>query len=97
MQFFTLAALFTSALAAPSMMERQTYTACSGLYSNAQCCATDVAGLADLDCQNPSEVLTDATQFQSVCAAGGQRARCCTIPVAGIVDLLCQTPTGVDV
>ncbi|KAK9419889.1 putative Trihydrophobin [Seiridium unicorne] len=95
MQFFTLAALLTAAMAAPSLMERQTYTACSGLYSTAQCCSTDVATLADIDCQNPSETLTNATQFQSVCAAVGQTARCCVIPVGGIVDLLCETPTGV--
>lgn len=95
MQFLTIAALFTSALAAPSVFERQTYTACSGLYSNPQCCATDVAGIADLDCQNPSEVLTDPAQFQQVCADVGQRARCCVIPVAGIVDVLCSTPVGV--
>lgn len=41
------------ALAAPSPMEkRQTYTACSGLYGTSQCCATDVLGIADLDCAN---------------------------------------------
>ena len=28
------------------------YTACSGLYSSPQCCATDVLGVADLDCAN---------------------------------------------
>lgn len=95
MQFITLAVLISTALAAPSLLQRQTYTACSGLYDTAQCCATDVAGLADLDCQNPSETLTDATQFQEVCAAGGQRARCCVLPVGGIVDVLCETPTGV--
>lgn len=32
--------------------ERQTYTACTGLYGTAQCCATDVLGVADLDCAN---------------------------------------------
>ncbi|KAI4594629.1 hypothetical protein LQW54_011567 [Pestalotiopsis sp. IQ-011] len=95
MQYFTLAALFATVLAAPSVMQRQTYTACSGLYNTAQCCATDVAGVADLDCQNPSETLTNATQFQELCADVGQRARCCVLPVGGIVDVLCETPTGV--
>lgn len=30
------------------------YVACTpgALYSNAQCCATDVGGVADLDCEN---------------------------------------------
>lgn len=48
-----LAALFlaTAALAAPSGIdERQAYVPCSGLYGSAQCCATDVLGLANLDC-----------------------------------------------
>ena len=39
------------ALSAP-IEERQTYTACSGLYDTAQCCATDVLGVADLNCAN---------------------------------------------
>jgi hypothetical protein len=30
--------------------ERQAYVPCSGLYGTAQCCATDVLGVADLDC-----------------------------------------------
>ncbi|ETS86881.1 hypothetical protein PFICI_00709 [Pestalotiopsis fici W106-1] len=96
MQYLTLAALFAAVLAAPSaIQQRQTYEACSGLYSTAQCCATDVAGVADLDCQNPPETLVNATQFQDVCASVGQRARCCVLPVGGIVDVLCETPTGV--
>jgi hypothetical protein len=38
-------------LAAPSVLDqRQTYIPCSGLYGSAQCCATDVLGIADLDC-----------------------------------------------
>lgn len=45
----TLAGL---ALAAPTVEERQAYVPCSGLYGTAQCCATDVLGVADLDCAN---------------------------------------------
>lgn len=45
-----ITALAGSSLAAPTVEERQTYAACSGLYGSAQCCATDVLGVADLDC-----------------------------------------------
>lgn len=47
MKFFAAATLlFVSALAAPN------YQPCSsGLYSEAKCCATDVLGIADLNCQ----------------------------------------------
>ncbi|KAI1175782.1 fungal hydrophobin [Nemania sp. FL0916] len=69
------------------------YDACSGLYDSLQCCATDVLGVADLDCQTPSAVPRSASDFQAICAKGGQRARCCVIPVAE-QDVLCQTPLG---
>ncbi|KAI1269092.1 Cerato-ulmin hydrophobin family [Xylariaceae sp. FL1019] len=91
-----IAALFSSiVLAAPAPgLESRQYVACSGLYNTAQCCATDVLGVADLDCANPSSVPTDAANFEATCAAGGQRARCCVLPVLG-QDVLCQTPVGV--
>jgi hypothetical protein len=53
---FTAAALIAVcanlAVALPSQVqERQVpYVPCSGLYGTAQCCATDVLGVADLDC-----------------------------------------------
>lgn len=53
MQFFSVAILAAvSALAAPAaeVEERQVYDPCSGLYDSAQCCATDVLGLVNLDC-----------------------------------------------
>ena len=41
------------AMAAPTeVQDRQAYVACSGLYGTSQCCATDVLGVADLDCAN---------------------------------------------
>ncbi|KAI6091283.1 Cerato-ulmin hydrophobin family [Hypoxylon rubiginosum] len=83
------------ALAAPTVEERQVYTPCSGLYGTSQCCATDVLGVADLDCANPPEVPTDADNFSAVCSAIGQRARCCVLPILG-QDVLCETPTGVS-
>lgn len=53
MQPLALLMMATAALAAPSSIdERQAYVPCSGLYGTAQCCATDVLGVADLDCGN---------------------------------------------
>ncbi|TLS21449.1 uncharacterized protein PpBr36_10313 [Pyricularia pennisetigena] len=72
------------------------YDACEGngvLFSSAQCCATDVLGVADLDCAVPSTLPTSASSFTSICAAKGQRARCCVLPVAGQA-VLCQAPVG---
>ena len=98
MQFFTLiATVFAAgAIAAPARLEdRQVpYVPCSGLYGTAQCCATDVLGVADLDCGAPLPIPTDANNFSAVCAAIGQRARCCAIPVLGQA-VLCNTPAGV--
>ncbi|EEY15301.1 hydrophobin 5 [Verticillium alfalfae VaMs.102] len=70
MQFFTVTtALFASlALAAPVVEDRQVYIPCSGLYGSAQCCATDVLGVANLDCGEPPAVPTDASEFQATCA-----------------------------
>ncbi|KAI2467473.1 cerato-ulmin [Annulohypoxylon bovei var. microspora] len=70
------------------------YDACSGLYNSLQCCATDVLGVADLDCATPSKVPSSAGDFEAICATGGQRARCCVLPVLG-QDVLCQTPLGI--
>lgn len=94
-----IAAVFLAGLAAavPANIEdRQTpYTPCTGLYGTAQCCATDVLGVADLDCGNPPETPTDADKFSSVCADIGQRARCCVLPILE-QGILCNTPAGVD-
>ncbi|KAK1572829.1 fungal hydrophobin [Colletotrichum navitas] len=98
MQFtITVAALFASvAFAAPVVEERQTvYIPCSGLYGTAQCCATDILGLADLDCANPSEVPTTGDNFSAICSEIGQRARCCLLPILD-QGILCSTPAGVQ-
>ncbi|KAM3451491.1 hypothetical protein MY3296_005307 [Beauveria thailandica] len=65
-----------------------------GLYSNPQCCATDVLGVADINCSNPEHTLTSAKSFQSICAAVGKQAMCCVITVAGQA-VLCQKPPDV--
>ncbi|KAI0448206.1 fungal hydrophobin-domain-containing protein [Xylaria telfairii] len=71
------------------------YDGCpNGLYSVPQCCATDILGVADLNCASPPAVPQSAQEFRYICAAGGQRARCCVVPVAGQA-ILCETPAGV--
>ncbi|KAK1833720.1 fungal hydrophobin [Podospora conica] len=87
----------TLAAAAPSQLaERQVpYVPCSGLYASAQCCATDVLGIADLDCGNPPAAVTDADNFSATCSAIGQRARCCVLPILD-QGILCNTPAGVS-
>ncbi|KAI1151792.1 fungal hydrophobin [Nemania diffusa] len=103
MQFSTLfVALFASAVMANPVKRGgdngtppTPYDACpDGLYSVSQCCATDVLGVADLDCGSPSAVPSSPSSFKSICAAGGQLARCCVVPVLG-QDVLCVTPIGV--
>ncbi|KAJ4262918.1 hypothetical protein NW762_006531 [Fusarium torreyae] len=84
---------FVSAL--PATEKRQAYVPCSGLYGTSQCCATDVLGVADLDCGNPPSVPANATDFQSVCHDIGQRARCCVLPILD-QGILCNNPTGVE-
>jgi len=60
-----IAAIFTGvALSVPVVIEQRqaAFNPCSGLYGSAQCCATDVLGLLDLDCANrmfPSWVFED--------------------------------------
>ncbi|KAL6872953.1 hydrophobin [Trichoderma novae-zelandiae] len=96
MKSFAITLFIAGILAAPqpSIKLPRSPLCPGGLESNPQCCATDVLGLADLDCQNPSSPVADAQSFQAVCAAGGQRARCCAIPVAGQA-LICETPVGI--
>ncbi|KAI0506710.1 hydrophobin-like protein [Xylaria bambusicola] len=96
MQFslITLASIFAVAVSANPTNGGGSYNACPvGLYSVPQCCATDVLGVADLNCGSPSAAFNSASSFKSVCARGGQRARCCVVPVLGQA-VLCQTPPG---
>ncbi|KAH8157604.1 hypothetical protein CIB48_g10639 [Xylaria polymorpha] len=95
---FTLIALLgaiATVSANPTYNPPNPYIACAGqgLYSVPQCCATDVLGVADLNCHSPSAAPTSVTNFRDICANGGQRARCCAIPVLGQA-VLCVTPTG---
>ncbi|KAJ8122994.1 hypothetical protein ONZ43_g946 [Nemania bipapillata] len=89
-----LGLLATAVFANPTYPNPTPYDACpDGLYSVPQCCATDVLGVADLNCGSPSAVPTSATNFRDICANGGNRARCCVVPVLG-QSVLCETPAG---
>ncbi|KXX81828.1 Cryparin [Madurella mycetomatis] len=94
--FATTIVVFSRIAAAfpASVHERRLYVPCSDLSGTARCCATDVLGIAGLDCGNPPTTPTSADNFREVCAAVGQRARCCVFPVLG-QSILCNTPTGV--
>ncbi|KAK5998956.1 Cell wall protein qid3 [Cladobotryum mycophilum] len=97
MKFFAVATLFAAAVMA-SPVEIRTwpdFTGClSGLFNNPKCCATDILGIADLDCYVPTVSYHDARGFQAVCAAGGQRARCCVLDAVD-QGVLCTSPVGV--
>ncbi|KAI1433241.1 Cerato-ulmin hydrophobin family [Xylaria sp. CBS 124048] len=70
------------------------YDPCRDLLDGtAQCCATDILGLADLDCAGPVPQPDGPEDFQDICAGYGKRARCCVLPVLGQA-LLCQNPLG---
>lgn len=65
MQFFTIATVLASAVVALALPggpgnpggDGGNHPLCPvGLYANAECCATDVLGVADLDC-SPREFL----------------------------------------
>lgn len=84
MQYFTVISTLLASVALSSpveVQERQLYIPCSGLYGTAQCCATDVLGVADLNCADPPTVPTNASDFQAECSAIGQQARCCVLPI----------------
>ncbi|KAI1330751.1 Cerato-ulmin hydrophobin family [Xylariaceae sp. FL0255] len=95
MQFTTLlVATFASIAVANPVDARGFYKPCTdALYSQPQCCATDVLGVADLDCATPTSVPTSPSDFAAICAKSGDTARCCVIPVLG-QSVLCDTPVG---
>ncbi|PHH66748.1 hypothetical protein CDD81_5880 [Ophiocordyceps australis] len=73
------------------------YQPCLGsglLQSSANCCATDVLGLVDLNCAPPQELPRNPSHFQEICAEKGQQPRCCVLPVAGQA-LVCTAPVGI--
>ncbi|KAH6643598.1 fungal hydrophobin-domain-containing protein [Boeremia exigua] len=77
MQYLTILALAAAAFAAP-LEERQAGLCASG---TPQCCATDVLGIAVLNCAAPNPSPTGINDFIDVCAAGGQQAKCCLLPI----------------
>ncbi|KAI0862814.1 hydrophobin-like protein [Xylaria cubensis] len=92
--FVAIFGLLAAAISAVPTENTGKYNACpNGLYSVPQCCATDVLGVADLNCHSPSAAPFSASNFRDICAKGGQRARCCVVPVLGQA-VLCETPAG---
>ncbi|CAF9935574.1 MAG: Fungal hydrophobin [Heterodermia speciosa] len=87
----TLLAGVSTAVAVPAM-KRQASAVCSGLQGQAQCCATDVLGVADLNCATPPSPPRDVHDFKHICASIGQQAECCTLPLAGQA-LICVAPS----
>jgi hypothetical protein len=66
MQFLTILALAGAAVAIPANIARQVAPLCSGLTGSAQCCATDVLGLADLNCDNRESPCTICSKAKSL-------------------------------
>ncbi|GJN66090.1 fungal hydrophobin [Purpureocillium lilacinum] len=93
MKLFAFTALFLGAVMAAPTNDHGSYNACpNGLYSVEQCCATDVLGVANLDCTSPDEYPRDARNFRDVCSAEGKFARCCVLPVLGQGVLCVKAP-----
>lgn len=53
----------------------------TGLYSQAQCCGTDVLGVLDVECKNPSSSPSNLANFKKDCAKSGKSAKCCVLPI----------------
>ncbi|KAF2478332.1 uncharacterized protein BDR25DRAFT_251098 [Lindgomyces ingoldianus] len=81
MRFSIILACAATAMATPLLEERQT-PLCTGAGS-AQCCATDVLNLADLNCATPPTTPTSINSFIDICSAIGQQAKCCVLPILG--------------
>lgn len=52
-----VAALAAVAVAVPAALTPRQLPICSGLNSNGQCCAVDVLGIADLDCEDRKSLM----------------------------------------
>ncbi|KJK83510.1 hypothetical protein H634G_01639 [Metarhizium anisopliae BRIP 53293] len=95
MKFLAVAALLAgAAIAAPTSNTGGGLACPPGLYSNPQCCALNLLGIAGLDCQSPGSTPHDGPEFGRICAQDGKHAACCVVPIAG-QDLLCVTAVGV--
>ncbi|KAG6015836.1 hypothetical protein E4U54_002857 [Claviceps lovelessii] len=77
--FVSVMAIAGLALAAPSDLDARTFATCpAGLQAVPKCCATNVLGVAGLDCINPVSLW----DFQHNCAQTGRAPYCCVLPVA---------------
>ncbi|KAF2711594.1 hypothetical protein K504DRAFT_374771 [Pleomassaria siparia CBS 279.74] len=92
MQYSTIFTIAFAAMAAaaPAQLAERQVPVCSG--TTAQCCATDVLNLADLNCATPPSTPTNTTEFIDICSNIGQQAKCCLLPVLGQA-LVCSDVT----
>ncbi|KAF2216079.1 hypothetical protein CERZMDRAFT_82125 [Cercospora zeae-maydis SCOH1-5] len=58
-----------------------------------QCCATNVLGVAGLECSQVPHTITSRDNFKGQCAEQGLSDNCCLIPILG-QGLVCQSPQG---
>ncbi|KAM3424937.1 hypothetical protein BST61_g6910 [Cercospora zeina] len=65
---------------------------CTSGYT-AQCCATNVLGVAALECSQVPDTITSRDNFKAQCADQGLSDNCCSIPILG-QGLVCQSPQG---
>ncbi|KAF7197854.1 Cryparin [Pseudocercospora fuligena] len=54
-----------------------------------QCCATNVLGVAGVDCSVVPDTITSRANFEEQCSEQGLSSSCCLIPVLG-QGLVCQ-------
>ncbi|KAG8664704.1 uncharacterized protein FPOAC1_013484 [Fusarium poae] len=89
-----LAIFFAGVLAAPPPGSGYggDFDACRGVfYSVSRCCSAGILDIADVDCENPTNIPTSIDSFKADCASIGKRARCCSDPFVGVA-LLCRSP-----
>ncbi|KAL3595604.1 hypothetical protein FPOAC2_09951 [Fusarium poae] len=95
MKFLPVLAIFVAGVLAappPGSGYGGDFDACRGaFYSLSQCCRPGVIEIADVDCENPTNIPTSIDSFKADCASVGKRARCCTNPLLG-VGVLCHNP-----
>ncbi|KAL7788697.1 hydrophobin [Trichoderma ceciliae] len=95
MNFLAIAALFAAAAVAQPLEARGDGSPICpfGLFSNPQCCSTELLGIIGLDCKVPSKTPYGATEFRNICSKNGAKALCCVVPIANQA-VLCQPATG---
>jgi hypothetical protein len=90
MKFFSVLAIFSGVLAAPSTRggdDDSFFDPCPTIYGEVLCCNPGV-GNFDINCVKPTIAPTSIDDFKASCASVGKNARCCIAPIFGI-ELFC--------